>query len=382
MNGNEPQHGAHTPQMRGRGTSQNPANRFTHLEIVPDAEALEAARQAHEADVAADEENGQPPEADPFVAPTRYFVDASRSILVRNDSPDVNFSVSINPYRGCEHGCIYCYARPSHEYFGLSAGLDFETVLFVKRDAPELLRRELKRPSYAPEPIALSGVTDPYQPIEREFRITRGVLEVLTEFRHPVGIVTKNALVTRDLDLLGALAQQYGAARVMISVTTLDPRLKRILEPRASSVRRRLDAIRQLAEAGVPVGVLVAPIIPGLTEHEIPSILEQAADAGATSAGSVMLRLPHAVKDLFADWLERHLPEAKEKVLGRVRQMRDGELNDSRFGRRMRGSGPLADQIHDLFRLAKRKAGLEAGVRDPLSTASFRVPGRTKSLFD
>src|SRR5262249_29963864 len=243
-------------------------------------------------------------EADPEgPAPaTQFFRDSSRTIIARNDSPDVGFDASINPYRGCEHGCTYCYARPTHEYLGFSAGLDFETKIMVKEDAPELLRRELAAPRYQPKPLALSGVTDPYQPIERRLQLTRRCLEVLVEFRNPVVIVTKNHLVTRDADLLGELATRRAVA-VFVSVTTLDADLARILEPRASSPPGRLDAVKELAELGIPVGVLVAPVIPGLTDHELPSILKAVASAGAISAGYVMLRLPHAVAVLFEQWL-------------------------------------------------------------------------------
>jgi DNA repair photolyase len=299
--------------------------------------------------------------------------DASRSILSRNASPDVGFSVSLNPYRGCEHGCAYCYARPTHEYLGLSAGLDFEREIFVKRDAAALLRRALAAPSWVPEPIALSGVTDPYQPLERRERVTCACLEVLAEHRQPVSLITKNQLVTRDLDLLSELAR-HRAVAVTISITTLDDDLRASMEPRTSSPTRRLAAIRTLADAGVPVGVNVAPVIPGLTDAEIPAILGAAADAGASFAGTVVLRLPHAVEEVFLGWLETLDPARARRVLARVREIRGGRLNDPAFGSRMRGTGTYAEQIRSLYRLAARRHGLER--RPSLSSDAFRVPGR------
>jgi DNA repair photolyase len=307
--------------------------------------------------------------------------DASRSILSRNASPDVGFSVSLNPYRGCEHGCAYCYARPTHEYLGLSAGLDFEREIFVKRDAASLLRRALAAPSWIPEPIALSGVTDPYQPLERRERVTRACLEVLAEHRQPVSLITKNLLVTRDLDVLSELAR-YGAVAVTISLTTLDDDLRASMEPRTSSPSRRLAAIRALADAGVPVGVNVAPVIPGLTDAEIPAILEAAGDAGATFAGTVVLRLPHAVEEVFRSWLETLDPARARRVLARVREIRGGRLNDGGFGSRMRGTGTYAEQIRSLYDLALRRHGLAR--RPTLSSEAFRVPGRVQQphLFE
>ncbi|WP_165228242.1 PA0069 family radical SAM protein [Aquisphaera insulae] len=360
------------PLAAGRGARVNPPNRFerTHHEL--DLSELDS---DDDADYIAS--LGRPP--------TTFIPDHSRTILCRNDSPDVGFEVSINPYRGCEHGCVYCYARPGHEYLGYSAGLDFETRILVKHDAPELLRRELMKPSYAPKVLALSGVTDAYQPAERRLRLTRRCLEVLAEFRHAVGIVTKNRLVVRDLDLLRELAS-HGAAGVMLSVTTLDPGLARDLEPRTSPPAARLEAIRSLAAAGVPVGVMVAPVIPGLTDHEMPAILEAAAGAGATIAGYVVLRLPMAVAPLFEDWLERHRPAVKDRVLGRIRALRDGRLNDPRFGSRMRGEGPLAELIHRVFHVACRRHGLNRE-RWSVSPSAFRRPegsgaGRQLRLFE
>jgi DNA repair photolyase len=265
-----------------------------------------------------------------------------------------------------------CYARPTHEWLGLSAGLDFETKIFVKEDAPDLLRRELLSPRWEPATIAMSGVTDAYQPAERKFQLTRRCLEVLAEFRNPVGIITKNHLVTRDADILGEMAG-YGAATVNVSITSLDPALQRILEPRAATPERRLDAIAKLTAAGVPVGVMVAPVIPGLTDHELPAILKAAAEAGARSAGFVPLRLPHGLGALFSDWLERHVPDRREKVLNRVREMRGGRLNDPNFVSRMRGSGEYIDQLRALFHVTCAKVGLNRE-RSVLSTASFRRP--------
>ncbi|HSG81558.1 MAG TPA: PA0069 family radical SAM protein [Gemmatimonadota bacterium] len=342
--------------VRGRGVAHNPANRFEPIEVVRD--------------------RWDDP-ADP--APrTVLYRDFTRTVIARNDSPDVGFETSINPYRGCEHGCVYCYARPYHEYFGLSAGLDFETKIFVKEDAPRLLRVELSKPGWTPQVLALSGVTDPYQPAERRLKITRGLLEVLAEFRNPVGIVTKNYLVTRDLDHLRQLAR-FQAAAVTISVTTLDDELQRIMEPRTSSPARRLAAIARLAEAGIPVSVNVAPVIPGLTDHELPRILEAAAGAGATGAAYLVLRLPHGVKGLFEGWLAQHFPDRKDKVLNRIRSLRDGRLSDARFGKRHRGEGPWAAQLANLFQVTCRRLGL--GREGPrLSAAAFRRPPRGVQL--
>jgi DNA repair photolyase len=341
--------------LRGRGAGGNPPNRFErlHYECGPD-------------------------DAAPV---TQFFRDITRRVITDNDSPDVGFETSVNPYRGCEHGCVYCYARPTHEYVGLSAGLDFETKILVKENAPELLRRELSAPRWRPRTVALSGVTDPYQPIERRLKLTRRCLEVLAEFRNPVGIVTKNHLVTRDLDLLGELAR-HEAAGVFLSITTLDGRLARALEPRTSQPSGRLAAIEEITRAGVPAGVLVAPVIPGLTDHEMPAIIAAAARSGARFAGYVTLRLPFAVGPLFEDWLARHYPEKKARVLSRIRALRGGRLNDPRFGSRMRGEGVFAELIHDVFTLACRRAGI-AGRGPALSTEAFRRPsGGQRLLFD
>jgi DNA repair photolyase len=348
----------HAP-IRGRGAAANPPNRFETRSHVPDPEWTD-------------------PE-DPAPG-TEFLKDTSKSIITYNDSPDVGFDASVNPYRGCEHGCIYCYARPTHEYLGFSAGLDFETKILVKEDAPDLLRRELSSPRWTPQVVAVSGVTDPYQPVERRLGLTRRCLEVLAEFRNPVVIVTKNHLVTRDLDLLRELAR-YEAAAVFLSITTLDGGLSKIMEPRTSVPMRRLAAIEALAQAGVPAGVMVAPVIPGLTDQAIPSIIAEAAGAGARFAGYVLLRLPHGVRSLFEQWVTQHLPERKDKILNRIRALRGGRLNDPQFVSRMRGDGVFSEQIAALFALACRKAGI-IGHGPQLSTAAFRrPPGAQLSLF-
>jgi DNA repair photolyase len=344
---------------RGRGAQDNPKNRFTLLAYVRDEDA-----------------GGTPSHPQS----TELYHDTSRSIIARNTSPDVGFDVSVNPYRGCEHGCIYCYARPTHEYLGFSAGLDFETKILVKKDAPTLLRKELASPKWVPQVIAMSGVTDCYQPIERQLRLTRGCLEVLAEFRNPVSIITKNQLVTRDVDLLNELAH-YQAASVMLSITTLDDKLRRLMEPRASHPEHRLKAIHTLSDAAIPVGVMVAPIIPGLNDHEIPAIIKAAVQAGAQYAGYTHLRLPYGVAPLFEQWLDQYVPTKKEKVLNRVRAMRGGQLNESEFGKRMRAEGIFAEQIASLFKLACRQAGL-ANTSPALSTDAFRRPsGPQLTLF-
>jgi len=364
-------HGEPLPgNPRGRGAVANPTGRFERLAYEADGDFRDAEART---EVGGD---GPPPLA------TELFRDPTRQLLATNDSPDVGFDTSLNPYRGCEHGCSYCYARPSHEYLGLSAGLDFETRIFVKQDAPVLLRRELEKPGFTPRVIALSGVTDAYQPVERRLGLTRRCLEVLAAFRNPVVIVTKSALVARDRDLLAELARA-GAASVAISLTSLDPGLQRRMEPRAARPDLRLAAMRSLADAGVPVTVMTAPIVPGLNDAEIPRLLRAAAAHGASHASFVMLRLPHGVKELFADWLAREFPERRDKVLHRIAEMRGGKLNDPRFGSRMRGEGPYAEQIGALFQLECRRSGLVRGM-PALSTAAFRVPGRAQQtgLFE
>jgi DNA repair photolyase len=336
--------------LRGRGASLNPANRFETLHYERDPQA--------------------PPGDDP--APlTQFFKDRTASIITTNDSPDVGFGASINPYRGCEHGCSYCYARPYHEYLGLSAGIDFETKIMVKEDAAKLLRKELSSRHWQPQVLGLSGVTDAYQPIERHLLLTRRCLEVLAQFRNPVVVVTKNHLVTRDIDLLRSLAE-HQAALVCISVTTLDDGLAGRMEPRATRPHGRLDAVRTLTAAGIPVTVLVAPIIPGLTDHEAPAILAAARDAGAVHAGYVMLRLPHGLPQIFGKWLADHFPNRKERVLSRLREVRGGRTNDPRFGTRMCGEGPIADAVEQMFRLTYRK--LRFPGKPKLSADAFRRP--------
>lgn len=312
---------------------------------------------------------------------TVFYDDTSESIITYNDSPDIPYSAGVNVYRGCEHGCAYCYARPTHDYLGWNSGLDFETKILVKRRAPALLRNELASPKWKPQLVAFSGVTDCYQPCERHFRLTRACLEVMAEFRNPVGIVTKSFLVTRDRDLFADFVRWNGVS-VYVTITSLNADLAGRLEPRAARPEFRLRAIRQLAEAGVPVGVMVAPIIPGLTDHEMPAILDAAAQAGATHAGYVVLRLPHTVKEIFSDWLDVHAPGKKERVLSRVRDLRGGQLNVSEWGARLRGEGIFADQIRELFNVMTRRVGLKQG-RGELAATHFRRPGGVQlGLFD
>jgi DNA repair photolyase len=356
------------PQSRqaihGRGASWSPANRFEklHVDLI---------------DVDLIDEDPDPQEK-PRRA-TQYFNDQTKTIIAHNESPDVGFEVSINPYRGCEHGCIYCFARPTHEYLGFSAGLDFESRIMVKRDAPRLLEEELSSPKWKPQLLMMSGVTDCYQPIERKLKITRGCLEVLAKFRNPVSILTKNRLVTRDIDLLSELAKDK-AVVVNLSITTLDVDLQRIMEPRTSVPAARLDAVAQLRAAGIPVGVMVAPVIPGINDHEIPKIVDACAKAGAQFAGHVLLRLPWAVRPLVEHWLDEHFPERKAKVLERLRHARGGEkLYDSRWRKRQIGEGIFAEQISSMFEVACRRAGFGEGPK--LSTAAFRRPIEQLKLF-
>ena len=348
---------------RGRGTVESPPNRFERLSIESDDGAWEEIAKVD-------------PDFEPRRLRTEFLRDDTKSLITANDSPDIGFTHSLNPYRGCEHGCAYCYARPYHEYLGYNAGIDFETRLLVKERAPELLEAELAKKSWVPNSLACSGVTGCYQPIERKLEITRGCLAVLADFRQPVGLITKNALVTRDLDHLRDLAQ-YGAVNVVLSLTTLDAPLASVLEPRASRPAARLEAMKTLSDAGIPVGVSVAPIIPGLNDHEIPALMEAAAAHGATFASGTVLRLPHAVKDIFSAWLDRFERGKKALILGRVAELRGGKLNDANFGSRMRGTGPLADQIARLLEVAKRRAGLDRP-REVLSIRAFRrrLPGQ------
>jgi DNA repair photolyase len=304
---------------------------------------------------------------------TEVFEDTAKSVISRNDSPDVSFESSINPYRGCEHGCIYCYARPSHCYLGHSAGLDFETKLYAKSDAAALLAKEFAKPGYRAETIALGGNTDPYQPIERERRVTRSILEVMAETHHPVGIITKSALVARDIDILQPMAEK-GLAKVAVSITTLDRHVARAMEPRAATPSRRLETVRRLADAGIPVTVMMAPIIPGLTDHEIESLLEAASKFGARDAGYVLLRLPLEIKDLFREWLSEEFPGRAGHVISLLRSMHGGRDYVSEFGVRQRGKGPYAMQIAQRFRLAKKRFELGGEERIALRTDLFRRP--------
>jgi len=348
-----------TRLLKGRGAVSNASSRY-------DSEAR----------VRTDDGWGNDPDADPDLPPLRTSVmaDASRTVIAHNKSPDIPFDQSLNPYRGCEHGCIYCYARPTHAYLGFSPGLDFETKLVAKFDAPAILERELRAKSYRCRPLAMGTNTDPYQPIERKYKITRGVLEVLSAYGNPVTIVTKSALVARDADILAAMAKR-GLARVAISVTTLDADLARKMEPRAATPSRRLGAIRALKDAGVPVGVMVAPIIPTLTDPEMEKILEAAHAAGAESAGYVLLRLPLEIKDLFQQWLDEHEPGRARHVLSLIRQSRDGKLNDANFHSRFSGSGAYAELIEQRFHLATRRLGLNRN-RWELDTSQFKPPPR------
>jgi DNA repair photolyase len=336
-------------RLAGRGAGSNPVNRYEQIYVEPD-----------------DGEAGAPP--------TIFYRDTSHSVLAENDSPDIDFRFSLNPYRGCEHGCIYCYARPSHEYLSFSAGLDFERRILVKPDAPELLRRAFLSPRWRPQTVALSGNTDCYQPVEQRLQLTRRCLEVFSEFVNPVSVTTKSALVTRDIDLLCELAH-HGAAHVALSITTLDAPLARRMEPRAAQPERRLEAVHGLSAAGIPTAVLIAPVIPGLNDEEIPRILKAAAAAGARSASWTLVRLPKPVDQLFVDWLAEHFPGRRERVLGRIRACRDGRLSDTCFGRRLRGQGPYAEHIGDLFEAAARRYALDQPL-PPLSASAFRRPFR------
>ena len=359
----EPSRGA--GGARGRGATSNVSGRFERFAVTP-----------------FDDGWGRHDEPAPKLE-TIVTAEPAQSIVATNDSPDIPFDRSINPYKGCEHGCIYCFARPSHAYLGLSPGLDFESRIFAKPNAASLLREVLSRPGYRPQPFALGANTDPYQPVERRLKLTRQILEVLAESRHPVSIVTKSNMVLRDLDLLGPMAAE-GTASVCVSLTTLDRALARRMEPRAPTPERRLAAIRGLAAAGVPVSVLASPMIPALNDHELEAILEAAVEAGASSASYLLLRLPHELKQLFVDWLHEHYPARAGKVLARIRAMRDGRLNDPRFGSRMRGEGPYALLLARRFEVACRRLGLGCRRAD-LDSTKFRrprAPGRTGRLFD
>jgi DNA repair photolyase len=345
---------------KGRGAASNPAVRYERLA----AEAFDDGWGSVEADLA----EWQPPK-------TELIRETAKSALTFNDSPDLGFDRSLNPYRGCEHGCVYCYARPAHAYVGLSPGLDFETRLLFKPELPERLEAELSRPGYVARPVMLGANTDPWQPVERELRLTRCLLEVLERFNHPVMAITKSAGILRDLDIFARMAERR-LARVAISVTTLDAALARKLEPRAAAPHRRLAAIRELAEAGVPVSVLAAPMIPSINDHELEAILQAAAGAGATSAGTILLRLPLEVAPLMAEWLRLHAPHRAERVLALMRQAHGGALYDSRFGQRQTGSGPYAEMLAKRFDIARRRFGLNRRRTGTsmLDCALFRVP--------
>ena len=345
----------------GRGAAVNPAGRFEAVELHVDDEHLEFDDEL--------QQQLQRPR-------TRYYEDLSRCVISENDSPDIPFRYSLNPYRGCLHGCSYCYARPSHEYLGLSAGLDFETRIFVKKNAASLFRDWLCRRSYQPEKVMMSGITDCYQPIERVLELTRGCLQVAAEARQPMSLLTKNALVARDADILADMAND-NLVHVGLSINSLDQSLTRLMEPACSAPMARLRAIAELSQRGIPVHVMVAPVIPGLNDSEIPAVLKAAAEAGARSAGYTLLRLPQSVEEIFTHWLQTRVGHLAERVLSRLKSTRDGRLTDSRFGRRMRGSGPMADQIRDLFHVARRKWKLDERLPQ-LATEHFRPP-RSKS---
>ncbi|MCB9720969.1 MAG: PA0069 family radical SAM protein [Candidatus Omnitrophica bacterium] len=346
------------PPDHGRGAPGNPENRFDTVTREPD------------------------PECDPgdqAMPKTTFLRDTTKSFITYNDSPDLGMSAGINPYRGCEHGCVYCFARPTHEYLGMSAGLDFESRIMVKHQAPAILRKELAAAKFRPQPLGLSGNTDPYQPAEQRFRLSRQCLAVLADFRNPVGIITKNRLVVRDLDILKEL-NAFRCVKVYLSITTLDPQLANLMEPRASTPADRLRAVHELSRAGIPVGVMLAPVIPGLTDEEIPAILEASAQAGAASARLIMVRLPYSVKDLFTAWLERHYPDRTSRILNRIKSVRNGRLNDPSFHSRLRGTGVHADQVHKIFTIYSKRYHLN---RDsaPLTTAHFRKPSPQLMLF-
>jgi DNA repair photolyase len=343
-----------TQQIRGRGARSNASGRY-------ESEVREAF-----------DDGWEPDDDAPVQLATTLTAEKAKVIITRNDSPDVGFSASINPYRGCEHGCIYCYARPAHAYMGLSPGLDFETKLFAKPEAARLLEAELSKPRYVPEVIHIGGNTDPYQPIEKKLRVTREVIETLERFGHPFSIITKSALITRDVDVMGRMAQR-NLVRATVSITTLDRRLARAMEPRAATPERRIEAIAKLAQAGVPVGVGFAPAIPGLNDHEMEAVLERAAQAGATSAMYVALRLPLEIKDLFREWLQDARPDRAARVMSLVRQMRGGKDYDANWATRMKGEGPIAELMRARFVTACRRFGLNER-RIELDESRFRIP--------
>lgn len=342
--------------IHGRGAADNPRNRFCDTLLEYDVDEV-TGRLNHPG--------------------TTLIEDRTTQIISRNNSPDIGFNVSVNPYRGCEHGCVYCYARPTHEFLGMSAGLDFESKIVVKYNAAKLLRDELSKPSWKPQTLVMSGVTDPYQPIEKKLRITRECVEVLAECCHPLVIITKNYLVTRDMDLLTKLAE-VNAVRVLMSITSLDKTITDTMEPRTSRPQKRLQAVRELSSAGIPVHVNIAPVVPGLTDDEMVPIMEASANAGAQSVSLVNLRLPYGVKDLFDKWLEDHHPNRKEKVLNRLKSLKSGKLNRSEFGERFRVDGPYGEQMMQLLSIHSKRLGLN-GQKVALNTKNFRRP-QTKQL--
>jgi DNA repair photolyase len=348
--------------VRGRGARTNASGRY-------EADSREAF-----------DDGWTPDDVEPTQLTTTVTPEKAKAIISRNDSPDVGFSASINPYRGCEHGCIYCYARPAHAYMGLSPGLDFESKLFFKPEAARLLERELSNPRYVPETIHIGGNTDPYQPQERRLRITRGIIEVLSRFNHPFSVITKSALVLRDLDVLAPLAER-NLVRVAVSITSLDRKLARSMEPRAATPEKRLDAVRRLSDAGVPTVVMFAPCIPGLNDHEMEAVLERAAAAGARGAGYVSLRLPMEIADLFQEWLATDHPDRASRVMSLVRQMRGGKTYDSQWGKRMKGDGPIAALTSRRFAVAKTRLGI-AGKLPPLNLGLFQVPPKPGDQID
>jgi DNA repair photolyase len=360
---------------KGRGALSNRAGRFEALATVRVDDGWAPTVRPDRASPDQDDPDAPPCDADDELPPLATTVtnDTSRSVIARNESPDIGFDRSINPYRGCEHGCVYCFARPTHAFLGLSPGLDFETKLFAKPDAAALLRRELAAPRYVAKTIAMGTNTDPYQPVERRLQITRQILEALAEHRHPVSIVTKSATVVRDIDILAPMAAE-GLASVALSVTTCDAGLARALEPRAATPQRRLATIAALARAGIPVTVMVAPVIPGLTDHELEAILIRARDAGATHAGYIVLRLPRELRDLFGEWLDTHRPDRKRRILQRIRELRGGALYQPQFGERMKGTGPAAELLATRFKLACRRLGYAAH-KPALDASRFRRPG-------
>ena len=342
----------------GRGAVSSPGNRFENTHFY--------------------ESESQDEEEKSNKVATVYLDDRSESIVSENQSPDLGFRYSVNPYRGCAHGCSYCYARPTHEYLGMNCGLDFETKILVKKNAPELLRKWLSRKSWSCEPIMFSGVTDPYQPAEKEFELTRKCLQVAWEFKQPVMLITKNALITRDVELLSDLARE-NLVRVTLSITSLDQSLIRVMEPRTSSPRARLDAIKKLAKVGIPVSVNVAPMIPGLNDSEMAHILKSAADKGATQSNYIVLRMPYAVKEIFLDWVDAHFPDKRSTIENRIRSTSNDQLNRGEFGIRMRGTGVYADQIRNAFRVFKKKFGLDKSL-PKLDTTRFRRPPENGQL--